>query len=332
MESNPITISFDYEVLSAKQRTILQQRTQEIKQILRRSAQDIWEIGHKLVEVRAQLKKEGQFEGWLQAEFSWSRRTAYNFINVYETFPNSTDFARLDIAPSALYKLGAPSTPPDLREEFINKAKQGEKIAHKDVERALKSTQNSSVSAAPANEQLATASRPAQILALIPKNREALPLPSAAGQTSKPDSDYSRASQTQIEIEPDCWYLLAKKQFLFCGDTALESFHHRVSAARLALAITADDWDHDWLIEKASNVILLKPSFLKEGLIEQTILLYSQPGESVIFPWLPEEELLAIAHRLNRQIIAGDRDPELCRRAIARAGLTVERLNLARSQ
>jgi len=37
------------------------------------------------------------FETWLKAEFGWSRRTAYNFINVYETFAERANLAQIDI-------------------------------------------------------------------------------------------------------------------------------------------------------------------------------------------------------------------------------------------
>ena len=36
-----------------------------------------------------------------------------------------------------------------------------------------------------------------------------------------------------------------------------------------------------------------------------------------------------IAHRLKRRIVAGDRDPERCQKAIAKLGVTVEQLNLS---
>jgi hypothetical protein len=73
--------SFDYQILDSQPRSLVQQKTEEIRKRLKRSAQDIWEIGQKLVEVREQLN-HGQFEAWIKAEFGWSRRTAYNFISV----------------------------------------------------------------------------------------------------------------------------------------------------------------------------------------------------------------------------------------------------------
>ena len=104
--SERIITRFDYEILSPPKRNVVQKCTGEIKERLCRTAQDVWEVGQKLVEVRSQLE-HGQFEMWLSAEFGWSRRTAYDFINVYEAFGENTNFARLDIATSALYKLAA---------------------------------------------------------------------------------------------------------------------------------------------------------------------------------------------------------------------------------
>jgi hypothetical protein len=96
-KQSQVVTGFDYEILDSEQRIVVQQRTGEIKERLRRSAQDIWEIGQKLAQVRSWLK-HGQFETWLKAEFGWSRRTAYNFINVYEALAEPANLAQIDIA------------------------------------------------------------------------------------------------------------------------------------------------------------------------------------------------------------------------------------------
>ncbi len=324
-ENTSAIINFNYQTLSSKQRNIIQRCTGEIKERLRRTAKDVWEIGKNLVEVRSQLK-HGQFETWLSAEFGWSRRTAYNFINVYEAFSQSANFAQLDIATSALYKLAAPSTPESVRQEFIAKAEQGEKITHKTISEALAAEKKS---AAPEKPQLIS-SPPQQILKVIPQGKVELEVP----EVQKISSDQTEISSkpimttTPIEIKSGCWYLFDRVNTLFCGDTALAEFSHLAPEATLALAVTSDDWDHDWLIEKAINLILLQKSYLKDGIIEQIISLFSAEGDTVIMPWLPHVEMLAIAHRLKRRIVAGDRDPERCQKAIAQLGVPVEQLNL----
>ena len=367
-ENTKLVTSFDYKTLSPKQRSIVQNCTGAIKERLRRTARDVWEIGQKLVEVRSQLE-HGQFEGWLSAEFGWSRRSAYNFINVYEAFSDSTNFDQLDIATSALYKLAAPSVPKSVRNKFLDKAKKGAKITHKEISQALSAAKNSSVVAKPQggageageqgsrgaggakNKAYANGIEPqpiappsAKILQLIPKARAGAEVPkvektliSQLQIASKPVMRKSKqgmtpvlpiiggvpSTPTQIEVKSGCWYLFDRINTVFCGDTALAEFRHRSPEATLALAVTSNDWDHDWLIEKASNLIVLQESSLRKGLIEQIISLFSAVGDTVIFPWLPEPEMLAIAHRLKRRIVAGDPSPERCQNAIAKVGLPV---------
>jgi hypothetical protein len=119
---------FDYAALDAETRIVVQQRTSEIKTLMRRSAQDIIDIGQKLIEVKARLG-HGHFGGWLESEFGWSQDTAGRFINVAQRFdiPQIADF---NIAPSALYALSAPSTPEPARAEAIERAQAGEPITH----------------------------------------------------------------------------------------------------------------------------------------------------------------------------------------------------------
>jgi hypothetical protein len=121
---------FDYEQLDSETRIVVQQRTGEIKDLVRTTAENVVRIGEKLAEVRERLDN-GRFQAWLSGEFDWSRRTAYNFISVYEQFGGDrAKFAQLDIATSALYLLAAPSTPAEARAEVLDRAEQGERITH----------------------------------------------------------------------------------------------------------------------------------------------------------------------------------------------------------
>lgn len=338
--SNPaITTQFDYQVLPEAARAIVQQRTGEIRERLQRSAQDIWEIGQRLADVRAALK-HGQFDAWLKAEFGWSRRTAYNFINVYETFQERANLAQIDIATSALYLLAAPSTPPDLREQYLQQAKSGKKVTYKELrdtierERPDKATVEVLAAETGAN-QPETAHRP-EIVTLIRQSRgtshtetnesEANPLHSTTiNITAEPIVPTS--TQPASALQPG-WYLLDQKHFLFCGDTASPDFHGLIPEAAFALAATAEDWDHDWLVEAAKTVTILPETTLQPGMIEQLITLFSQPQETVIFPWLPDPDLIGIAHRLGRKVIAGDISPERCQQAIRVSGLPVVKIKL----
>ena len=99
--------------------------------------------------------------------------------------------------------------------------------------------------------------------------------------------------------------------------------------AKLAIAVTGSDWDHDWLVEQVDNVVVLPQDEFSLEKLEQLLCLLSKAQDQVILPWLPHPEMLYLAHRLGRQIYAGDGDLLRCQRAIASSGLPVESLDAA---
>jgi hypothetical protein len=121
-------VVFDYGQLDVETRIVVRQRTDEIKTLVRRSAQDIIDIGNKLIDVKAMLG-HGEFGPWLEGEFGWAERTAQTFMQVAHYF-KSANFADLKIGASALYLLAAPSTPEPARIEAIQRAEAGEAITH----------------------------------------------------------------------------------------------------------------------------------------------------------------------------------------------------------
>ncbi|QMS92201.1 site-specific DNA-methyltransferase [Nostoc edaphicum CCNP1411] len=311
-----IITRFDYELLTPEQRTLVEQRTTEIREQLRRTAQDIWEIGQRLAEVRSKLK-HGQFDTWLKAEFGWSRRTAYNFINVYETFANRANLAQIDIATSALYLLAAPSTSQKLREQYLEEAKTGKRITHKDLVQTIKHQQKEKTDSITTSEE---AIKP-EIIAIVPKSSQKDNSPPPVIEV--PVTHVEITSQATVKNQFR-WWRLGQQHLLFHGDTASPEFFAKIPPVTLAIAVTSDDWDHDWLIEEAATAIILQPFSLQTNTLEQLLTMFSQPGDLVVFPWLPQEDMIAIAHNLQRRVIAGDPSLELCQRAIVASGLSVE--------
>lgn len=118
---------FDYGDLDPDIRIAVQQRTGEIKSLMKRAAQDIIDIGEKLTEVKERLG-HGRFGAWLRAEFEWSADTALRFVQVSTAFRQIPQIAVFD--PSALYALAAPSTPQPARLEAIARAQAGESITY----------------------------------------------------------------------------------------------------------------------------------------------------------------------------------------------------------
>ncbi|MGL5793762.1 MAG: DUF3102 domain-containing protein [Waterburya sp.] len=322
VDNTQIINNFDYNILESEQRLIVQQKTQEIKEGLKRSAQDIWEIGQKISEVRSQISY-GHFDKWLKVEFGWSRRTAYNFIQVYEAFPERATVAQVNIAASALYQLSSPSIPKEVRKEFIKKAKEGEKVTRENIRKALKQEQSSSINTV-ATKQEGNADSKQQIISIVPKATSAIKLLVKEKQTQESVDNSTDIFSFESELCLKSWYELGKLHFLFYGDTASPEFYETIPQVSLAIAITSIDWDHDWLIDKAENLLILKESFLEKESISTLISLFSEPGDMILFPWLPDENMIDSAHKLGRIIVAGDPILKRCQKAIAISKLTIE--------
>ncbi|NEP62571.1 MAG: DUF3102 domain-containing protein, partial [Symploca sp. SIO2G7] len=289
-KASSISALFDYGSLEASQRSIIQQRTGEIRERLRRSAKDVWEIGEKLSDVRSRLQY-GQFLTWLKAEFGWSQRTAYNFIKVYETFADRfASLAKVDIATSLLYQLASPSVPEKLRNEVLAAAEQGKKITATELRTAIKKVKQLT----PANEPPVD-EMPAVDEISIPESEVLRVVPH---QTARPNRSPVQlfSNQTALTIEAG-WYRLGGKHMIFAGDTAGCLFLDGAPMAKLALAFTGSDWDHDWLIEQADNVVVLPQDEFSLDKFEQLLCLLSGPKDQVILPWLPHPEILYTAHR-----------------------------------
>lgn len=125
----PSQVPLHASALDVETRSDVRRHTETIKGLMRRSAQDIMDIGHHLIAVKA-LLEHGDFVAWLQAEFAWTPRTAQRFMRVATTF-TSDNVSLVNIAPSALYLLASPSTPETARDEALERARQGERVTHR---------------------------------------------------------------------------------------------------------------------------------------------------------------------------------------------------------
>lgn len=126
---------FDYAGLDRQTRIVVEQRTTEIRDRMGRAAQNVVEIGERLLAVKAELG-HGNFGHWLQSEFGWEVKTAQRMMNVANVFKND-NLSNLQIAPSALYLLANDSTPETVRDGFIEQAKSGKPVTHAEVKKAV---------------------------------------------------------------------------------------------------------------------------------------------------------------------------------------------------
>jgi hypothetical protein len=122
----PVVVGFNYDLLEGKIAEQARSTAERIRGRLRKTLEDLIEVGGDLLEVKEALP-HGQFGAWLKAEFGWSERTAQNFMSVAERF-KSAKFAELPIQPSAAYMLAAPAVPDEARQVAVEKAEAGEEI------------------------------------------------------------------------------------------------------------------------------------------------------------------------------------------------------------
>jgi Protein of unknown function (DUF3102) len=334
-------LNFDYEALPLQKRSVIHQWTIEIKERLRHTALIIWEIGHRLVQVRSQLESR-QFCSWLKFEFGWSQRTAYNFINVYKAFPEFANFAKIEISISSLYLLAAPSTPQEIRSQFLDMATAGEKISNKTIQEAIKKAKQKHVDSDKLTPTISSLSLevPVNVQACQPdKNffhsqksvmiNPKLDLCRSNLKTSNLEPLVHESEQTASNINTSylklCpgWNTIQNDFLLFWGDTASPYFIERLPEEAFILAIPSSQWCHDWVLSKSRNFIILNQLPLKEELIDSLLSEFSQREKAVILPWLPNWKTIQIALKHNIKVYAGDSDLNCCEKVVSQLGLNV---------
>lgn len=299
MSSLKETKKFDYASLDLDTAKFIQEQTGEIRSLMRRTAQDIFEIGHKLLEVKAKLG-HGRFGTWLAVEFDWTERTAQQFMNVARQFKNES-FSDLQLAPSALYLLAAPSTPPKARQEAIARAELGEIITYKTAKAIKQEYQTAQSSPSPVS------------LSPHPQPPSSLEIIALRSPATKPQPI---PSQPSFLTESSDWYQLGQ-HFLYRGHPQDEAFLERLPK-NISLAIAFPlkrPWQ--WQLPHAPKSELtflsdyqdVDPQTLTE-MVRLSFLLYSESRDRVVFGFLPTPQLLFIAHRLDCSCWIADPDPK----------------------
>ena len=91
----------------------------------------IFEMGKLLCEAK-KILSHGQFQPWLDNNFEFCYRTAFNFMKVYQVCMGHPEVVKY-FNPSCLYVITKPSFPKDLRAALFNGAKGPVDIKEKDL-------------------------------------------------------------------------------------------------------------------------------------------------------------------------------------------------------
>lgn len=358
---------FDYTMLDAETSLFIQKQTGEIRALMKRTAQDIIEIGQKLILVKEKLA-HGRFLDWIAAEFEWSYPTAARFMQVANSFNKTYQIDKF--AASALYVLAAPSTPASARSEAIARAEAGEPITYtiaKEIRQKHSlpgnKSKTESVQAVPSVQSVpsfkpvavplpANESRPkVEIVATRPA-KEPVPISRKEKEVELPDIkrvipiSVATTSSSQSVSQPSpafvkrestgIWWQLGRRHLLYCGDPNSAEFTQKVPHhAGLLLGFpSGKDWHSTIPAENriivTKNLPQSKDIRLFEDTLESIILLYSELGETVIVCFLPYPEILSTINRLDRLAIFAEPDPKRVNEIISdwkAGGLKAEKID-----
>lgn len=344
---------FDYTILDAQTYQFVKTQTGEIRALMKLSFESIIQIGQKLKLVKQQLG-HGHFRAWLESEFNWGAWTASKFMQVADRF-EGTNFSGLDIAPSALYELAAPSTPEAARDEVLARAKAGEVITYTTA-KAVKQKYTSpkaKVEELPAQDEAkAIATLPSksgsklEIVAIRPPASKAgvvfeqvpvvsEPVKLIAPSVAQITAVSQQTDSTSVVEAPSALWQLGKRHLLYNGDPNSRQFLEKIPAQVSLMFAFPPSLDWHTSIRAKTRIITTeylpqgKDVRLFEDMLETSILLYSKVGELVVSCFVPSPELLSIINRQDRYSLFAEPDVRRVNAIITdwkQAGLKVERL------
>lgn len=347
--ASPASRHFDYTILNATTSQFVQQQTGEIRALMKLSFESIVQIGQKLKTVKAELG-HGHFRDWLNAEFNWSVWTATKFMQVADRFAD-TNYSHLDIAPSALYDLAAPSTPQAARDEALDRATSGESITHATA-KAIK--QKYTTPPKPKQEtishlQLQSRTTPPTPTSPPLEPRSKLEIvafrPQAQVQTISGAARVilSQATQALPQLEhtstpniPGVWWQLGGKHLLYCGDPNSAEFLKRVTEeVQLLLAFPATP---NWQPAIPATTRIVSTKYLPQGknldqldeFLESSVLFNSNLKDTVVSCFLPVPDIVSVITRLDRKGFFAEPDSRRVNTVVTdwkQAGVKVERLS-----
>ncbi|KJR43569.1 hypothetical protein MCHI_000532 [Candidatus Magnetoovum chiemensis] len=273
---------FDYSVIDVKTADEIKASAERIKLRIRRTVEDVVEIGKELVIVKEKLG-HGKFEEWITANFDMNIRTAQNFMSVYNRFGGKNETVSF-LPLRALYELSSSSTPDEIVDMVIEKFQEGGSITVQEIKRwkqAVKDAQEKSLeyksgleiaSLQISNLKQAKEKYEAEIMQLNEKLRQLRSLEPIVEIKEIVPEGYITAKDAENAVKQDITRLNIQKESLI-GE--IES-------------IRAEEEDYlsrrDFIMKKRREYMVFKGSILKvlANCKELPILLHSDWADDII--------------------------------------------------
>ena len=323
---------FDYSQLDSKTSVFVQEQTEEIRVLMKRTAQGILDIGQRLLIIKEKLG-HGNFLNWLKLEFNWSEPTAQRFMQVARQF-KSVNLMDLSIAPSALYILSAPSTADWVREEAISRAQAGENITYTTAKEIKQKSQSTSLIEVKKDEKIEEEREKAFVkpetqsvsdvrfpVLARPLTRKSEPLRKQEILAVIPQQTTDKEETVRL----GSWLRLGEKHLLYCGEPNSPQFKLRLpEQVALILAFPpTPEWQLATPIEANSEIAFFSryqdvDLITLKKIIRLSLELYTESKETIVFSFLPEPELLILAHQLGCCCFIAEPNLKRCEAIVAR--------------
>jgi CheY-like chemotaxis protein len=303
---------FDYEQLDDETKLVVEERLEEIKKLLRRTAKDIYDIGKYLTEIKQKLK-HGQFYPWLRAKLNWSPTSAARFMKVYEKF-KSTNLIDLDIIPSVLYELANDTTPPEAIQETIELAESGKTITL-EVAKSIKTKHKEKKKKTDSNKRDNT---PANYLGNISNSGLKSSTESAAlsKQNIVPTSETTKQKILKVLPRNNVWQL--DRHTVFCAEPNSSNLMEQLPPKiDLCLAFPPHQNWQCQLNPRKSTMIFdsehqdLDYLMLMES-IDRIIQISTSEQDNIVVSFIPHPMVLSVIHQLGCVGYIVDPDYEKC--------------------
>ncbi len=126
-------------------------------------------------------------------------------------------------------------------------------------------------------------------------------------------------------VQLGSWWQLEQKHLLYCGTPTSPRFQERLPkgvALSLAFPPSRSDWPHSVppKIQSAFSFFTVYQDLdlnLLVELVERSLLLCTDAEEAVVFSFLPDPELLMLAHKLGCRCFVAEPDAARCDAALA---------------
>jgi hypothetical protein len=139
----PLAVVFDYSQLTEDFAGTLAMTAERIRKRARQVSTDIIEIGRELLTVKSELE-HGQFLAWINAEFSWSERSAQYFMSIAAEWGDLPPATVADLPVKLLRDLSGKNAPADIKADIRADLDAGKPVDVKVVKARIKAARKTS--------------------------------------------------------------------------------------------------------------------------------------------------------------------------------------------